>query len=251
MSPLYIYLAVFLLLMGCVSTDSDTLSNDVDKYERKNIEIASGFLRNGYPQRAISRIEKILNKNSRSYRAYGMLGIVYQHQEEYGLAKESFEKALALNDDASDIRNNYGTLLFAMGHYDEAKQILEKVTEDTYYDHRSRAFENLGLVALKQKNKAEAKKRFERALSLEPRLSSSSLELAKIYFSDGYYPEAFQYFQQFDAAGDRLLPDTLWLGLRIARAVDRMDLADEYASTLSKLYPSSDEYRKYKRSYYD
>ncbi|MCK5893529.1 MAG: type IV pilus biogenesis/stability protein PilW [Endozoicomonadaceae bacterium] len=244
---LCIYLALLLPLMSCVSTDSATLSDDLDKYERKNIEIATGFFRNGYPQRAISRLGKILKKNSRSSRAYGMLGVVYQQQGEYELAQENFKKSLELKSNASDVLNNYGTLLFAMGHYDQANKAFEEVTQDIYYAHRSRAFDNLGFIAMKQGNKAEAKKRFQRALRLEPRLPSSNLALAKIYLSDGYYPEAFQHFQQFDIDNNRFSADILWLGLRIARAVDRMDLVEKYGSTLSKLYPKSDEYRKYEQ----
>ncbi len=240
---------VLLPLAGCVSTSSDASSDD-DNYEQKNLEIAYGFLTHGYPQKAISRLEKILERNSRSSRAYGVLGVVYQQQGEYALAEKNFEKALDLNSEDSGIRNNYGTLLFETGRYDEAEEAFEEVTQDIYYDNRSRAFENLGFVALKQGEKTEAKERFSRALRLQPNLAASSLELARIYFSEGYYPEAFKHYQQFDVYGQQT-PDSLWLGIRVARAVDQMPLAFQYASTLSKLYPGSDEYREYRRRYND
>ena len=155
-----------------------------------------------------------------------------------------------MNSEASDIRNNYGTLLFETGRYSEAEEAFEEVTQDIYYDNRSRAFENLGFVALKQDEKGEAEERFSRALRLQPNLPGSSLELARIYFSKGYYPEAFKYYQQFDVYGQQT-PDSLWLGIRVARAVDQIPLAVKYASTLSKLYPGSDEYREYRRRYND
>lgn len=245
---LCVCLAVLLPLAGCMGTGRS--SDEIDTYERKNLEIAAGFLSNGYPQKAISRLEKVIKRNGHSYRIYGMLGVVYQQQGEYTLAENSFEKALDLNGDASDIYNNYGTLLFKMGRYDEAGEAFEKATQDIYYDHRSRAFENLGFVALKKGNKEEAKKRFARALRLEPNLASSSLELARIYFFDGRYSEAFKYFQVSDASG-QLSSKSLWLGIRIARAVDKTDLANGYVSTLKKRYPDSDEYRQYRRRYND
>lgn len=236
---------MFLFLTGCL-----TASPDDKRYEKRNLEIAHGFLVSGYPQRAISRLEKILERYSRSSRAYGMLGVAYQQQGEYALAEKNFEKSLNLNSHDSSVRNNYGTLLFEMGRYDDAKEVFEEVGRDIYYDNRSRAFENLGLVAVKQGEQARAKEYFSRALRLEPGLATSSLELARIYFAQGYYREAFEYYQQFEAHG-RQTPDALWLGIKVARAVDRMSLAARYASTLRKLYPGSDEYREYRRRYND
>ncbi len=241
------------LLTGCVSTlpeTGGTKINDPEAYEQRNLEIAFGFLQQGYPGRAIARLQEVLKVNSRSSRAYGMLGVIYQSQKEYELSKENFIKALSIDSDASDIRLNYGGLLYAMERYDDAREELEAVTEDIYYENRSRAFENLGFVALKQNDKAMAKEHFERALRLDRRLPNASIELTQIYYDDGNLVSAERYFRVYEeiTRNSRPTARSLWLGIELSRAFDQSKQLRLYAQQLRRYYPGSQEYRQYQAS---
>ena len=53
-------------------------------------------------------------------------------------AEEIFEKAIEIDSEAKDVRNNYSNLLIDLKRYDEAKAILEKLVEENpeYFDAR-------------------------------------------------------------------------------------------------------------------
>ena len=254
----YISAMVFTLfagfgLGGCVSTLPDEggiKEKDPALFEQKNLDIAYGFLQEGYPGRAIGRLDEILKVNSRSARAYGMLGVVYQSQGEYELAADNFNRSLSIDSSASDVRNNYGVLLYEMKKYDAAREQFEEVTEDIYYDKRSRAFENLGFVAMRTDDRQGAQELFERALRLDRNLPKASLELADIFYQDGNFVEADRYFQNYRRLTQRNRPEPrgLLLGIDLARVFKQTGQLQKYADQLSRYYPGSQEYRKYQAS---
>ena len=242
---------VLTLLSGCVSTlPEKNKVKDPQVYEQKNLEIAYGFLQQGLPNRAIGRLEEILKVNSHSARAYGMLGVVYQRQGEYLLAEEKFKRSLRIQSGASDVRNNYGVLLYELERYDDARDQFEKVTEDIYYEQRSRAFENLGFVALKEMDMREAEKNFQRALRLDNNLPRASLEMAQLSLDRRNYVDAERYYKNYQnlARSGRPTARSLWLGIQLAQVFRDRKALDEYADTLTRLYPGSQEYRNYQAS---
>ena len=242
------FLVVVMALGGCVSTlpPVDKAKNPA-LFEQKNLEIAYGFLQEGYPARAISRLEEVLKVNRNSSQAYGMLGVVYQSQGEYKLAEKNFVRALSIDSSASDVRNNYGVLLFETGKYNEARVQFQQVTEDIYYDQRSRAFENLGFVALQGKDPRSARELFQRALRLDQNLPKASLELTELFFENGDYVEAERFYSNYRRLTRYSRPTArgLWLGIKLSKVFNQDDQLNEYAEQLARYYPGSQEYRKY------
>ncbi|WP_165767118.1 type IV pilus biogenesis/stability protein PilW [Parendozoicomonas haliclonae] len=245
-------LAASFTLAGCVSTLPPEGQKKVEPeiFEQKNLEIAHGFLQQGYPQRAISRLEEILKVNRQSARTYGMLGVVYQSQGEYDLAEKNFVRSLDIDSDASDVRNNFGVLLYTTGKYDQARKQFELATDDIYYDNRSRAFENLGFVSLQTGDREEARQLFKRALRLDQNLVRASLELTDMFHEDGNFVESERYFQNYQrlTQNSRPSPRALLLGIELARVFRQENRLADYADQLTRFYPGSAEYRKYQAS---
>lgn len=241
-------LLISILLSGCASTFvSEDGERDQELHEQKNLEIAYGFLVNGYPFRAIERLQEILKVNPDSAKAYGMLGVVYKAQGELELAKQNFKKSLKMDPTASDVRNNYGVLLFEEGDYTGAQKEFLKVTEDVYYTQRSRAFENLGIVDLRLNNEEGAKAHFERALRLDHNLPVATFELAEILFDARDYVASEGYYQSYLAMTKGMRPSAsgLWLGIQLAKVFEQTEQMKGYIDQLSRFYPESAEYREY------
>ncbi|MTI12979.1 type IV pilus biogenesis/stability protein PilW [Sansalvadorimonas verongulae] len=243
-------LVASLALSGCVSTlPPERPARDPATFEQKNLDIAFGFLQEGYPGRAIGRLNEILKVNRRSARAYGMLGVVYQSQGEYDLAEDNFARSLSIDSSASDVRNNYGVLLYEQGKYTKAREQFLRVTEDVYYQQRSRAFENLGFVALQMNDLAQARQQFERALRLDRNLLRASLEMAELLYNDGNYVESERFYNNYlRLSTGRPGARSLWLGIKLARVFKDKDRLDEYVDQLTRYYPGSQEYRNYQAS---
>lgn len=79
------------------------------------------------------------------------------------------------------------------------------------------------------------------------KLPRSYLALSQIEFDKQNYVKARENLQKFDEIA-RHTPQSLWLGIQIQRILGNKDALASYELALRKLYPYSEEYRKYKES---
>lgn len=104
---------------------------------------------------AVFMFESALMADSKFYKAYYNLGIIYFGQEKYALAVENFQKAKRYKNDLPNIYYNLGCTYLMMGEFKKAKNELLyaielKNTEPDYYY-------NLALVYKKMGNEKKAK----------------------------------------------------------------------------------------------
>ena len=238
-------LTISLGLIGCVSTNTSVKPVDQTKAVADYMNLAKGYVQEGYTEKAVKPLNRALEIDPRSADVYGLLGMVYQIQGEGALSEESFRKALSYDSGASDIRNNYGAFLFEQNRLSEAYRQFELSSEDLSYPSRSRTFENMGVVALRQGNHVLAVQHFDKALRLNASLPRASLELADIYFQQGSNRKAWQYYQRFTSLSQQNAR-SLWLGIQLARLNGEKDSVASYALQLERLYPGSKELREYR-----
>ena len=217
-----------------------------DNFEQRNIELAYRFLAHGYPQKAIKRLKKILKSSPESVLALNMLATVYREQGEYVLAEQNYQKALSLTPTATKVRNNYGVLLARIGQYEAAYEQFKQVTEDVYYENRSEAFDNMGVVALKLTKSKEAESHFRRAVRLNPQMARPHLELSKLFYEEENYLDAQYHFDQFKKLAGKHYPDSLLVGIKLAHALGDWEAEARYVKELFQSYPDSSEYRAYR-----
>ena len=238
------------LLTGCVTT-GDSRAVDGDQAVRSYLDLARGYIQQGYTERAVKPLNRALEINPGSPDAYGMFGLLYQLQGEAHLAEQSFRKALSLNPDSAEIHNNFGVFLFSQNRLSDAYREFSKAADDVRYAQRSRAFENMGRVALKQGQTTLAQQNFEKSLKLNSNLPGAHLELADLFYSESQYLRAWEHYQAFtqlSAQNER----SLKLGVRLARAKGDKSAADSYARQLKRLYPNSrTSWESRSRSSYD
>ena len=231
------------LLTGCVTTDSRPVNENRAVVDYMNL--ARGYLQEGYSERAVRPLERALEIEPGSASVHGMLGLAYQSQGEDQLAEKAFNRALALDPDASDIRNNFGAFLFSRNRLEEAYQQFGLASKDVAYSQRSRTFENMGIVALRMGQSSLAVEHFSRALRLNSNLPRANLELAAIYKDQGNLYKGWQYYQTFDEAAEQSARSLL-LGVELATANGAEGKAASYALRLERLYPGSMELKQYR-----
>ncbi|MDA0790976.1 MAG: type IV pilus biogenesis/stability protein PilW [Proteobacteria bacterium] len=241
--------AVVGLLSGCL-TETTMVKKDVDPVEvvKKQIDLGIGYLVRGDYQRAKESLNKALAVNPDSPLAHTTFGLLFQREGETELAEEHHRKAVKLDPTFSQARNNYGAFLFAEGRYQEAIVQLEVASEDRFYVQRSQTFENLGRSYLKVGDRDKAESAFKRAVELNTNQTRALLELAEIRFDQQAYVESSNLYRQFSRVGQHNA-QSLWLCVRLA---DRFSNADEKAScelSLRNLFPASEEYRLYRIRY--
>lgn len=246
--------ALMLTLNACVTTTTGGFSVEPSEERALNdyIQLAVGYFDAGDLAGAKRHINNALAINSRASEPYNILALVMQREGEPRLARENFERALSFDSSNSRARNNYAAFLFGQGEFEAAYQQLEVVANDTAYEARALAFENLGLAALRTERPERAVYAFERALQLNPNMYRASLEMAQIRFEEGIFAQALRYYNQFVVSSNFYnVPQTarsLWLGVQLERRFDNAAGAAVYGQLLESLYKDSPEYQQYLKS---
>ena len=236
------FLLLFLLLAGCVTESTGGLPKPAPRSERAQaqIAVARGYIGTGGWSNAKRALEKAVELDAGLGEAYVLYAIVYEAEEEFKLAEANFHKALRINSQDPQALYNFGTFLYRRGRYDDAARHLGRVVLNTDYRARPQAFETLGLVQLARGDRVAATAAFERALSLNPRLAPSVLELAWLAFERGDLPAAVSHYDRH-RENSKPSARSLCLGMKIGMAVGNDDQVASSALALKNLFPNARE----------
>lgn len=246
-----------LALSSCVTTTTGGFNTEPsqERAERDFVQLAIGYFEAGDMAAARRNANNALSINSRSADAYNVLALVLQREGDIQLARETFERALGLDENNPRVRNNFAALLFQIGEYEQSYRQLEMVANDTAYEARALAFENLGLSALATERSERAEYAFERALQLNSNLYRSSLEMAQIKFGKGEFAESMTHYSQFVTTSNfynvTQTARSLWLGIQLERRFDNDEGAVLYGALLQNVYRDSPQYQDYLNSQND
>ena len=243
-----LYLFVVCLLAGCVRTGGavDPLSTEKGRETARDayIQLGIGQLQQGSTEKAKDPLRKALELDPSSAEAHAILALVFQQEMEPKLADEHYRKAIALSKGEARLHNNYGSFLFEQKEYAKAAEQFAIASKDTLYSERSRVFENLGMTSLQLGQREEAKKYFTRALRMNSSRPIALLSMAQISYAEGQYVPAQSYYQNFSKQS-RQSPESLLLGIRLAKVFEDRDQAASLGLQLKRLYPGTPEYKQY------
>ncbi|MDX1492275.1 MAG: type IV pilus biogenesis/stability protein PilW [Pseudohongiellaceae bacterium] len=251
---LFFALTLLLSVTACVTTTQGGFNTEpsLQQAEQDFVQLAIGYYEAGDMTAARRNINNALDINSRSSAAYNALALVLQSEGDDELAKRTFERAISYDANNSRARNNFAAFLFELGEFEQSYQQLERVANDTTYEGRAIAFQNLGLTALQTERPERALYAFERAVQLDSNLYRSSLELAQLHYDSGNFTEARRRYQQFLTTSNFYsipqTPRSLWLGVQIERRFDNEPTAAIYAAILQRLFSDSPQYQEYLKS---
>ena len=246
-------LCVLGVLDGCVTETTGGFNvkrSDADAL-RDYLKLATGYLENNdlvNSKRHLANAAKLDPNNSEIQAIWGLL---YSREGETALSDKSFLQALKLDPRNSKARNNYAAFLFANARYEEAYKQLEKVVEDTQYDARSQAFENLGLAALRLERSQDAEDAFRRALQLNPNQLRSNLELCNLMLARSDVLQARGFYRSYLTVSQFYnvphTPRSLWVGIQLEAALGNKDNVRSYGKLLETNFASAPELMLYKK----
>jgi len=240
-----------LLLAGCVTTTTGGFTPEVSDEDALDdyIQLAVAYYDANDMASARRHINNALAIDERNSEVFNILALVHQREGDLDLADEVFRRAIRFDSSNSRARNNYAAFLFEQQRFAEALEQLETVANDTAYEGRAIAFENLGRSALRTGQLEVAANAFERALQLNSNLYVSTLELAQIRFDQGDYVSARTLFNQYLTIKDfysiPYTPRSLWVGIQIEGYYQNEEVVDGYVRLLTALYSDSPEFQLY------
>jgi Tfp pilus assembly protein PilF len=122
------------------------------------------FENGNYPA-AMSSLLKAEELDSKNPIIQNTLGITYFAREKTDLAEKHIRRALEINKNYSEARNNLARVLIQEGKNKEAEKEVQTVLADLTYPAIDKAYINLGLAQFNQKLFVESKESFLRAMN--------------------------------------------------------------------------------------
>lgn len=119
---------------------------------------------------ALQQVLKSLEIDPDNPDAQLLAGIIFMGREQYLRAIEHYQKALALRPDFHYALNNLGTTYLAMGRWDDAAAIYEKLVVTDTYDRPAVAHNNLAWALYKKGDLDRAQNHYHEAMKLQPEL---------------------------------------------------------------------------------
>lgn len=243
-------LLLVVLAAGCRTTTTTVAGVEVpvagkseaDPRKRAEIrtELASTYYREGRLAVALEETKRALQIDSSYASAHGLLGLIYMDIGERGEAEASFRRALRLEPDNSDILNNYGWFLCQTDRERESVEYFERALRDPLYTTPSRAAQNAGSCLLKLKDYPAAERYLRRAFELDASNAGTKYLLSRTYLATGQVDRATFYYNLL-AKSVESTPETLWLGVRVARANGDLRTESQLARELRERFPRSPE----------
>ena len=183
---------------------------------REHLEAGREFLLAGNYNDAISALSLAVSLDPKLTEAHNLLGVAYDKKGFADRAKDSFERAVKLEEDAETL-NNLGFSLYQNGNYRAAVDRLKRAAKLAPTDER--ILNNLGLAYCRLGKVDEAYKAFTRATGP----LSGNLNMAKMMERFAREEDAIRYYEaarQIDAGNTIALRRLADLYQRVGRSAE-------------------------------
>lgn len=256
-----------LLLTGCQNTPTNDLTGgisyqtltqpsnnrnlDTQKIARIRTSLAAQYIRKNELDTAQRQLEKAFAADNRYAPAYDMMGVLLQQEgSRINLEKadQYFKKAIALDKDFEQARNNYGVYLSQMKRYNEAVAQFEIAGSALGYEGRIGALENLGRTYLQLDDRTAAAKVFLRVLDSNRSSLIAHIELVDLLLAQQRVQQAQLLYDEtlILVQGQGISPRLLLQGIKLAAAQNNKTTRQQLAQQLLSAYPLSDEAKQLK-----
>lgn len=207
---------------------------------RARVELAAGYYRNGQLGIALEEARRATAIDPGFAGAYGLLGLIYMEMGERREAEENFLRGLKLDPASSELANNFGWFLCQSGRERESLEYFGRAIRDPLYATPAKANLNAGTCLMRVKDYAAAEPYLRRSFELDATNPTTKYQLTRLYLAMGQTERASFYYGILSKSVESSA-ETLWLGLRIARARGDLRTETQMANELRERFPRSAE----------
>jgi type IV pilus assembly protein PilF len=233
-------LAAFALLIfaaggaGCSGVSAEQRRRSAEIH----YDLGTNMLQNGDVQGALKEYLDAEKEDDDLPQPHNALGILYA----YSLARpekaeEHFRKAIALDKDFSEARNNLGSFYMARGRFAEAIPQFEQALANALYRDRIIAETNLGWALYKTGQPEKGMRRIESALLIAPKYCLGWRQLGTIHAERGELQAAGEAFAKYAGA----CPATADAFLQSGKILARQTRAAEAKVAFQRCAESKDD----------
>lgn len=217
---------------------------------RSRADLAAGYYRNGQLAIALEEARRATAIDPTFAEAYGLLGLIYMDMGDRPAAEDNFQRALRLENGNPELNNNYGWFLCQTGRERESIEYFNRALRNPLYATPARANQNAGACLMRVKDYRAAEVFLRRSFELDAANALTKYYLSRAYLAEGQVDRAAFYYNLL-AKSVESSSETLWLGLRIARANGDLRTETQLANELRERFPRSAEASALARGAFD
>jgi len=245
-------------LSGCATgqlgAGSDPLlsaqESDTRRRARIRLELAANYFESGQTSVALDEARQALVTDPSYADAYSLLGLIHMRLNDYAQADASFLRALDLQPSDANVLHNRGWLLCTQQRYAQANEIFLQVLAHPAYAARSRTLMVQGLCHLRAGDEASAEQALMRSYELDAGNPVVAYHLSNLLFRRQEWARAQFYIRRLNNS-DMSNAETLWLGIKVERALGNTVAMKQLADQLRKRFPDSAEQALYDKGRFD
>jgi len=219
---------------------------DVRRRARIRLELAAGYFQRGQVTVALDEVKQALNTDPSYADAYHLRGLIDMSLNDLPSAEENLRRAQSLKPGDPDILHNYGWLECQRQKFAEANQLFERAMAVPTYTSRSRTLMSQGICYDRAGRAGDA----EQALLKSYELDASNLivgyHLAALTLRRGDAKRAQFYIRRVNNA-EHSNAESLWLGIKVERALGESVAMRQLGDQLRKRFPDSKELLAFER----
>ncbi len=217
-----------------------TVTGNARNSAKIHTELGALYFQDGQLATALEELRIAIGADSSYAPAHNVLGLVHMDLRENEAAEQSFRRALSLAGNDPEINNNFGWFLCQVGREKESIAYFNNAIKNPLYPTPERAYLNAGRCSEKIGDLKGAENYYFRALRLARNDFQATLAMAGLKYRQDDLDESYRLVREFHKASDPT-PESLWLGLRLARKLgDRAEEAS-YNAQLRRRFPGSRE----------
>lgn len=233
---------------GDIMTASD--EPEARKRARIRLELALGYFEQGQTTVALDELKQSLSIDPTFAPAHNLRGLIYMRLNDLRTAEEGFRRALQLAPRDPGVMHNLAWLLCQQSRWPEAFQRFEQALADPQYMERAKTFRALGLCQARAGLALEAERSLTQSFEYDAGNPVTSFNLASLLYQRGEWGRARFYLRRLNN-GELANAETLWLGIKVERALDNQDAVLQLSAQLTKRFPQARETAALQRGAFD
>jgi type IV pilus assembly protein PilF len=229
---------------GDIMTESD--ETDGRRRARIRLELAANYFQQGQTNVALDELKQALAADPTFADAYNLRGLVYMRLNDNALAEDSFRRALSLNPRDGDVMHNYGWLLCQQAKYNESTAMFSRAIATPGYAGAPKTLMTRGICQAQAGQLAEAERSLSQSYELDAGNPVTGYNLANLLFQRGDLKRSQFYIRRLNNS-NLANAETLWLGIKVERALGDREAMLQLASQLTRRFGGSREAAAYDR----
>ncbi|BFO54728.1 MULTISPECIES: type IV pilus biogenesis/stability protein PilW [Comamonadaceae] len=207
---------------------------------RIRLELAANYLEMGQTQVALEEVQQAISTDPSFGDGYNLRGLVFMRLGDWPSADDSFRRALDINPQEPYLLHNYGWLRCQQKNYAEAERFFDRALAVPSYTARAKTLMTQGLCQERAGQVAEAEKTLAKAYELDAGNPVVGYNLASLAFRRGDAKRAQFYSRRLNNS-ELANAESLWLGIKIERALGNALEMRQLGEQLHKRFPDSKE----------